>query len=175
MVRRAFLLLLASLLAAGPLLADVYRPGPGDTITADATGLHLSAPDGSAGRDLPFGTPFHVVMRTLVEIVGHEVYVAFPGECPDGPLVNVTLPGQIDLNFREDRLAGWFLGPQDEVATTGGLAIGADRASLETGGTQWRTESTLGEEFGRGGVFGLVSEDGKTVTHLWAGTACIFR
>jgi hypothetical protein len=104
MVRKAFLLF-ASLLAAGPLLADAYRPGPGDTITADATGLHLSAPDGSAGRDLPFGTPFHVVMRTLVEIVGHEVYVAFPGECPDGPLV----------------------------------------------------------------------KDGKTVTHLWAGTACIFR
>jgi hypothetical protein len=166
-------LLVAWLLAAGPLAADTYRPSPGDTITADATGLHLSAPDGSAAQNLPFGTPFHIVMRTLVEIVGHEVHVAFPGECPEGALVNVTLPGRIDLNFREDRLEGWFLGPQDDVATADGLAIGTPRAVLKD--AAWFDDSTLGEEFTLGDISGLMSEDGNSVSHLWSGTACIFR
>jgi hypothetical protein len=168
-------IVLVSLLAAQPLLAEAYWPSTSDTIRADATGLHLTAADGSAGVDLPFGTPFHVAMRTLVAIVGHEVHVAFPGECPEGPLVSVSLPGQIDLNFREDRLEGWFLAAGDAVATTGDLAVGAPRAALETAGTVWRTDSTLGLEFERDGVAGIVSEDGTTVTHLWSGVACIFR
>ena len=166
---------IASVLAAAPLLAEVYSPAPADRITADGTGLHLTDVDGAAGRDLPFGTPFHIVIHTLVGIVGHEVHVAFPVECPEGPLVTVSLPGRIDLNFREDRFDGWFIGPGDSVVTPGGLGVGSLPGALETGGLVWRPESTLGTEFERDGIGGLVSDDGKTVTHLWAGTACLFR
>jgi hypothetical protein len=156
----------ASLLAAGPLLAQGGTPAPGVTITADAGGLHLGAGKGNAGQALPFGTPFHVAMHILVAAIGHDVHVAFPQDCPEGPLVTVSLPGRIDLNFREDRLEGWFLATGDTVVAAQGLSVGTPRAALDTGATAWRGDSTLGLEFERNGVSGLISGDGATVTHL---------
>jgi hypothetical protein len=156
-----------------PAAAETYRAQPGDGIAATEAGLVLSAADGSGSLELPFGTPFHVAMPPLAVIAGHDLHVAFPEECPAGPVVSVTLPGRLDLVFQEDRLAGWFLGPDDAVATGAGLAIGTPRAAMPA--VEWYDDSTLGEEFTLGAIAGLMSEDGAAVSHLWSGIACIFR
>lgn len=158
-----------------PAAADTYWPGPTDVVTPHATGLHLTSADGTSRDGMPFGSSFHSTMHTLVAIFGHDVSVAFPQDCGEGPLVSVTIPGQIGLMFQEDRLAGWNLTDGDALRTLTGLRVGSPGAALSLEGEVTYYESGIGTEFGAGALFGLMSEDGSTVQGIWSGAACIFR
>ncbi|MGP1357593.1 hypothetical protein [Roseicyclus sp.] len=158
-----------------PTAAIAQAPSADDPIRADATGLVILAEDGKGARPLPFGTPFHETMFALIGLVGHDVHVAFPEECPAGPLVSVSLPGRIDVIFEQDRLAGWFVMDGDTVSTGDGIGVGTPRAALEDGRTTWLGDTGLGSEFERAGVYGILTEDGARVDFLWSGLACIFR
>lgn len=172
---RSVAALLTVLALAQPALADTYWPGPGDIVTPHATGLNLSSADGTSREGMPFGSPFHGTMHTLVSIFGHDVSVAFPQECGEGPLVSVHIPGQINLMYQEDRLAGWMLIDDSALRTTTGLGVGSPRAALAAEGAVDFYESGIGTEFGAGDLFGLISEDGASVQGIWSGATCIFR
>lgn len=158
-----------------PAHADSYRPGTGDIVAPDARGLALTNPDDTARDHMPFGTPFHVTMHTLVSIFGHDVSVGFPQECGEGPLVSVRIPGQIDLMFQNDLLAGWMLINDAALRTPSGLGVGSPRAALTGEGSVDFVDSGIGTEFSAGELFGLMSEDGMTLQAIWLGTTCIFR
>lgn len=160
---------------AQPAMADTYWPGPGDIVTPDATGLHLSSADGTARDGMPFGSSFHSTMHTLVAIYGHDVSVGFPQECGEGPMVSVSIPGQIDLMFQDDRLAGWMLIDDGALRTPTGLGVGSPRGALAIEGAVSFYETGIGTEFGAGDLFGLLSEGGEAVRAVWSGAACIFR
>lgn len=167
--------LLAATILSSPALADTYWPGPGDIVTPHATGLHLNSADGTSRDGLPFGTPFHTTMHTLVAIFGHEVAVGFPQECGEGPLVSAAFQGQIGLMFQEDRLAGWILIDDDALSTATGLHVGSPRSALVAEGPISYFDSGIGTEFGAGDLFGLMSEAGDAVQGIWSGATCIFR
>lgn len=172
---RIILASLAAAMISAPVLADTYWPSPDDIVTPSATGLHLSGADGTARVDLPFGSPFHSTMHTLVSIFGHDVSIGFPQECGEGPLVSVSIPGQIDLMFQDDRLAGWMLIDDSVLRTPTGLAVGSPSPALTREGAVSFYDSGIGTEFGAGDLFGLMSEDGDTVQAIWSGATCIFR
>lgn len=155
--------------------ADTYWPSPTDVVTAHATGLHVTSADGTARDGLPFGQSFSATMHTLVQIFGHDVSIGFPQECGEGPMVSAGFPGQINLMFQDDRLAGWMLIDDSTVRTTTGLSVGSPRAALAGEGPVSLYESGIGTEFGAGDLFGLLSETGATVQGVWAGATCIFR
>lgn len=160
---------------AAPAWANNHWPRPDDIVTPHATGLHLSRADGTAQTGLPFGSPFQSTMHTLVSIMGHDVSVGFPQECGEGPMVSVHIPGQIDLMFQEDHLAGWMLINDGTLRTTTGLGIGSPREALAAEGSVGFFESGIGTEFAAGDLFGLMSEDGSSVQAVWSGATCIFR
>ncbi|MBY4893155.1 hypothetical protein KUL25_10300 [Rhodobacteraceae bacterium N5(2021)] len=172
---RIVLPFLTVLALALPGRADTYWPGPGDIVTPHAGGLDLSSADGMAREGMPFGSSFHETMHTLVPIFGHDVSVAFPQECGEGPLVSVHIPGQINLMFQEDQLAGWMLIDDSALRTATGLHVGAPRMALADEGAVSCTETGIGTEFGAGDLFGLLSEDGTTIQGIWSGATCIFR
>lgn len=160
---RSVAALLTFLALACPVLADTYWPGPGDIVTPHASGLHLSSADGTARDGMPFGSSFHATMHTLVAILGHDVSVAFPQECGEGPLVSVHIPGQINLMFQADRLAGWMLIDDSSLRIGSGLGVGSPRAALAAEGAVDYFESGIGTEFGAGDLFGLIADDGESV------------
>lgn len=172
---RLTIVLLTATAVVTPTFADTYWPGPGDLVTPHATGLHLTSREGTSREGMPFGSSFHSTMHTLVAIFGHDVSVGFPQECGEGPLVSVDIPGQINLMFQEDRLAGWMLIDDSSLQTAAGLRVGSARAALVNEGTVNYFESGLGTEFSAGDLFGLLSEDGETVQGIWSGATCIFR
>lgn len=166
---------LATSTLVSPAAANGHWPGPNDTITAHATGLFHTSPDGASRVGMPFGSPFHSTMHTLVAVFGPDVTVSFPQECGAGPLVIASFPNQIDLIFQDDRLAGWFLIDDATIQTWTGLQVGSARDALETAGLVSFFESGIGTEFSAGDLFGLMDEDGSGVAAIWSGTTCIFR
>lgn len=97
-------------------------------------------------------------------------------ECGSGPLAYSSFPGGLTVHFQEGSLVGWNWNEQAaSISSAGGLAIGADRATIEAlDGYSPISESTLGEEFALGDRLGGFFEDGKLVM-LYAGTQCFFR
>ncbi|ABD56279.1 hypothetical protein [Jannaschia sp. CCS1] len=172
---RFLITLLAAATLTAPAQADTHWPGPGDIVTPHATGLHLSSADGTSREGMPFGSPFQAIMHTLVSIFGHEVSVGFPQDCGEGPMVSVDIPGQINLMFQDDRLAGWMLIDESALRTTMGLAVGSARADLAMEGAVNFFETGIGTEFSAGPLFGLLSDDSETVQGIWSGATCIFR
>ncbi|WP_341862270.1 hypothetical protein [Gymnodinialimonas sp. 57CJ19] len=166
---------LALTLINAPAMADVYWPGPGDVVTPHATGLFLNSADGTPREGMPFGSSFHATMHTLVPIYGHDVSVGFPQECGEGPMVSVSIPGQINLMFQDDRLTGWMLIDDSTLRTATGLGVGSPQEALSAEGPVSFFETGIGTEFGAGDLFGLMAEDGRTVAGIWSGATCIFR
>ena len=164
-----------TLLLAAPALADTYSPTRGDRVMISQGGLTLANPDATATATLPFGAPFHDSLRLLATVMGHDFSVYLPEECPAGPVVVVSFPGQIDLIYQQDQLAGWMLRPGSDLSTPSGIGLGTPLAGLGSFATLEIMESTLGWEFQAGSVSGLLSDREGIVEHLWSGTVCIFR
>lgn len=165
---------LATLIAL-PAQANGHWPAPGDVVAADARGLTLTNPGGAPRNDMPFGTPFHLTMHTLVSVFGHDVIVGFPQECGEGPLVSAHIPGQIDLMFQNDLLSGWILINDAALRTSSDLGVGSPAAALAREGDIEYFASGIGTEFSAEDYYGLLSEDRGSIQAIWTGTTCIFR
>ena len=162
-------------LLATPALADSYSPAPGDRVTIAQGGLGLAAADATSTAALPFGTGFHDSLRALSTVLGHDFSVYLPEDCPAGPVVIASFPGQIDLIYQQDRLAGWMLRPGATITTASGVGLGTPLAGLGGFPTLEVLDSSLGWEFQAEELSGLLSEREGIVDHLWSGTVCIFR
>lgn len=172
---RTLIPLALAISVTSPAIADTYWPNPTDIVTAHSTGLHVRSADGTTRDGLPFGAPFHSTMHTLVQILGYDVSIGFPQECGEGPLVSVGFPGQINLMFQDDRLAGWMLIDDSTLGTATGLNVGSPRAALAAEGPVSFFASGIGTEFEAGDIFGLMSENEGSVQGIWSGATCIFR
>ncbi len=155
-----------------PAAAQSYYPSPDDEVSAESSGLTIASASDGASHPLPFGTGFQDTMHMLVLIFGPEVSVAFPQECGAGPLVSATIPGQINLIFQDDRFAGWMLSNDAGLSTSTGLGVGSPTDAV---GPVAFVDYGMGQEFDAGGIFGLLTEEGRAVEAIWAGTSCIFR
>lgn len=171
------LLALSTLLAllALPAQAEGHWPGPGDVVSPAKGGLTHVGADGTARETIAFGTGFQDTMHILVAIFGHDVTIGFPQECGAGPLVSAQIPGQIDLMFQDDRLAGWMLIDDAALRMADGVGVGSPLSALEAIGPMETFDTGLGTEFVAGDLYGLLTEDGTAVEGIWTGVTCIFR
>ena len=100
-------------------------------------------------------------------------------ECGAGPLQFASWDDGLTAWFQDGVFVGWALNGAGARATTmSGLGMGTTRAELEGGPTVVEVkETTLGQEFNAGGVFGVLDGPGAgaRVETLWGGTTCNFR
>jgi hypothetical protein len=77
----------------------------------------------------------------------------------------------LTLNFQDGAFVGW-VNTDPDLPVAGGFLPGMSRLSMPPVSFQ---VTTLGTEFGRGEISGLLTEGDGAIRMLWAGTTCFFR
>lgn len=179
---RAIPLFLAGLALAacdsGSVPSPTERSGPqAAEQQVDANAVVLRSDGLNAGAEaFFFAAGQNEVQAALSRTLGEPGDSGENSECGAGPLAYADYPGGLTVHFQDGGLVGWNWDEQSPaISTWGGLAIGADRASIEAlDGYAAIEESTLGEEFALGDRLGGFFEDGA-LAMLYAGTQCFFR
>ncbi|MEO5774565.1 MAG: hypothetical protein ABIQ32_10670 [Sphingomicrobium sp.] len=158
--------MLLTLAAAAP--AASLRP-----VLVNAHGLSAPAAKPAPPLTLPFGTSR---TRTLAALGFLGLGKASSNsDCDGGALSWVVYPRGLTVYFEGGRFAGWWANAgSNGVATAKGIRPGSSRAELAKAYKIKAFESSLGEEFEAGGLFGLF--DGKQrVESLYSGRVCTAR
>jgi hypothetical protein len=77
----------------------------------------------------------------------------------------------LTLNFQNGQFVGW-VNADPELAVAGGFRAGQPRLEMPPVSFQ---VTTLGTEFSRSDISGILTEDDTRIRLLWAGTTCFFR
>lgn len=160
--------------------------GPAPAVTGKAAvaldpgGLMIVIADTGSTRMLDFGLPQAQVIEIVTTVAGAPGPVTTNSECGAGPMQFAEFPGGLTLLFQDDKLAGWSvgLGSAGKQSTMSGVGVGSTRSDLVaaySGVTV--SETSLGQEFSAGGLFGILDGPGATakIEVMWAGTSCVFR
>lgn len=152
-------------------------PAGAEAAARNAVALNL-APDGlqtvagASSRTLPFGSPAEIVLRVVEAATQTLPERSRNAACGEGPLDIATYP-QIAVYFQDGRFVGWSARGRG-LTTMSGVGIGAKRATVDATIDAPVEETSLGREFGSGGLSGTY--DAKdNVAALWAGSTCIAR
>lgn len=133
-------------------------------------------------RVLRFGEPAEAVIRTIAGIRGAAPERMRNDECGAGPLDMAAWPDGLTVTSQDGRFIGWSLNARrpasvTRAVTAAGIGVGSTRAELQAAHATTVHESTLGEEFDAGGLFGVLdgTSPGARIEVLWGGTSCNFR
>lgn len=177
---------------SAPGAVDPVDPAPEDPVPADQVedterrlalsgdGLQLVGDQTGATVTLVFGMDMAVVEDTLTPILGAPLESGLNEECGSGPQMITLWPNGMALHAADGDFIGWGARPDTESAnltTMAGIGIGSTLAELEATYTIEVFDSSIGTEFFAGEMGGLLTADtpDAEITHLWAGTTCIFR
>ena len=167
---------------APPVTTNAVAPeaaalaGPALNLAPDELTLVLQ--DGTS-RHIAFGMEKAAATQMVAASLGSPIEQSTNEECGAGPLDYAAFREGLSLYFQDGKFAGWDLDGREngKFATADGVGIGSTRKQIEASGPVKVEESTIGHEFTRGEMSGLLSSaaaDGK-VTNLWAGVTCIAR
>ena len=163
---RALLALVAAL-ALSACVSTPREPEP-PVMTLDAGGIQ---PTVSQLR-IDFGRAQDGVITTVSRLLNETPEVMEPNtECGAGPVTAVAWDDGLTLNFQNGQFVGWVNSDPD-LAVAGGFRAGQPRLSMPQVSFQ---VTTLGTEFARSDVFGILTEDDAEIRLLWAGVTCFFR
>lgn len=146
-------------------------------------GLDFISERGSA-RHLVFGTPADKAIDAVTRSYGGIAPRRGRNEeCGAGPLDMATWPDGLTVMAQDGRFVGWSLSRgtanagSDGPATMAGIGLGSTRRELEAAYAADIRETTLGQEFAAGNLFGVLDGSGPSarITALWGGTSCNFR
>lgn len=144
-------------------------------LALDGEGLRLVNPENGSTRLIPFGGPQAETVAALTGALGVPSETGTNAECPPGALDFATFGQDTTLYFQDGAFAGWFTSAGD-WSTMNGIRAGMTRAELDASGSEIElTETSLGQEFDAGGVYGIMNEDASSVQLLWAGANCFAR
>lgn len=150
-------------------------------IALDAEGLRLVNTDSGATRLLAFGATRAEAVEILTRAHGGVAGKASRNEeCGEGPVDFVAWDDGLSALFQDDRFVGWSVGSggSEGLTTMSGVGIGSTRAELLSAyGGATIEESTLGQEFNAGELYGILDGAGAAakIDAIWAGTSCVFR
>lgn len=167
LLRNPALLCAALILSACVTTAPPAEPPP-PPLTLDGQGLQ------------PFGTPLRIdfgrgqagVIDTVSRVLDERPTTVTVNEtCPAGPVVTAAWRDGLALNFQNDAFVGWT-NTDPALPAAGGLRAGQSRLSMPPVGF---SVTTLGTEFARSDVSGVLTPDDAAIRVMWAGTSCVFR
>lgn len=158
-----------------PVPADAHAPA----IALAPDGIRLVAP-GGATRPLDFGMDQAETVVILDRVHGGAGKATTNAECGAGPVDFVQWPDGLSALFQDGKFVGWSVGTggAKTLTTMNGIGIGSTRSELVAGFSGVTVqETTLGQEFDAGGLYGVLSGPGAgaTIDALWAGVSCVFR
>ncbi len=159
-----------TLLAALALAACVGTTRTPDVpvFTLDGEGIAPSV----SGLRIDFGRAQVGVIDTVSRLLDERpVAVTTNAECGAGPVTAALWEDGLTLNFLDGNFAGWT-NSDPTLPVAGGFAAGQARLDMPQVSFQ---VTTLGTEFNRGQIFGLLDETETQVDLLWAGVTCFFR
>jgi len=155
----------------------------GVTLALSGEGLDFVTERGSV-RHLVFGTPAAQTVDAVSKTYsGMDPQRGHNAECGAGPLDMATWKDGLSVMLQGGRFVGWSVSPREaeigdsSLTTIAGIGIGSTRRELEAAYTALVRETTLGQEFAAGDVFGVLDGAGPSarIIALWAGESCNFR
>jgi len=160
---------LIALVAATALSACVGTREPEvPPFTLDGRGIEPTV----SGLRIDFGRAQIGVIDTVSRLLDEEpAQVITQTECGAGPVTAAQWEDGLTLNFQDGTFVGWTTSDPD-LPVTNGFRPGQRRVEMPQVSFQ---VTTLGDEFARGAVAGLLDPTGETVALLWSGTTCFFR
>ncbi|MBF9060766.1 hypothetical protein HKCCSP123_16415 [Rhodobacterales bacterium HKCCSP123] len=161
---------LIALAASALLAACVSTPSEPEqpALTLDSRGIQ---PTISRLR-IDFGRAQVGVVDTVTRLLGEgPVQVSTNAECGAGPVTAAAWADGLTLNFQNGDFVGW-VNTDPDLPTGGGIRPGQPRLELPQVSF---SITSLGTEFSRSEVYGLLTENDEAVRIVWAGTTCFFR
>ena len=164
---------LGGLLAALVLAGCVNGVGAGNDrpsgVVVTSGGL---VPVGSILR-IDFGRAQLGVIEAVSKLQGAQPeQVSTIEECGAGPVTAARWTNGMTLNFQNEVFLGWTVqAPFAGTSSSDGLRIGTTIADLGVPLEQ----TSLGREFLKDDIWGLIHEDETQVGLLWSGLTCFFR
>jgi hypothetical protein len=161
---------LISLLFVVSLSACVSTPRTPDqpVFTLDGNGI---APTVS-GLRIDFGRAQVGVIDTVSRLLGEDPSsIGTNSECGAGPITSAQWDDGLTLNFMDGNFVGWT-SSDPSLPAAGGVQAGQPRLEMPPVSFQ---VTSLGSEFVRGEVFGILDETETEIALVYAGTTCFFR
>jgi hypothetical protein len=158
---------LAAVLALSACVTTPREPEP-PVLTLDAQGI---SPTVSQLR-IDFGRAQAGVIDTVSRLLDEGPNaITTTAECGAGPVTAAAWDDGLTLNFQNGQFVGWVNADPD-LAVAGGFRAGQPRLEMPPVSFQ---VTTLGTEFSRSDISGILTEDDTRIRLLWAGTTCFFR
>jgi hypothetical protein len=158
---------LAAVLALSACVTTPREPEP-PVLTLDAQGI---SPTVSQLR-IDFGRAQAGVIDTVSRLLDEGPNaITTTAECGAGPVTAAAWDDGLTLNFQNGQFVGW-VNADPELAVAGGFRAGQPRLEMPPVSFQ---VTTLGTEFSRSDISGILTEDDTRIRLLWAGTTCFFR
>ncbi|MHA7886166.1 hypothetical protein [Roseicyclus sp.] len=166
-MRLPALIALAGSLALAACVTTPSEPEP-PVLTLDARGIQ---PTVSRLR-IDFGRAQVGVIDTVTRLLGEgPMQITTNTECGAGPITAASWEDGLTLNFQDGNFVGW-VNSDPGLPAGGGILPGQSRLALPQGNF---SITSLGTEFSRTEVYGLLTENDEAVRIVWAGTTCFFR
>jgi len=164
---RAIVSVCALVLVSACVSTTPSEPAP-PVLTLDAQGIQHTA----SQTRLDFGRDQAGVIDSISRVFNESpASVTTTAECGAGPVTAAAFADGLTLNFQDNRFVGW-VNSDPSLAVAGGFRAGQPRVGMPQVSFQI---TTLGSEFSRSDVSGILTEDDESVRLLWAGTTCFFR
>ncbi len=167
MFLRASLMLAAALMMAGCVSTpnDVDAP---PILTLDSRGMV----EGSTGLRVDFGRARQGTVAAVSRILGESpVEISQNPECGAGPMTFARFEDGLTLNFMNGSFVGWTTS-DPFLPVVDGYRPGQPRNQMAGASFQ---VTTLGTEFSRTDIYGIMNDETDTIELIWAGTTCFFR
>ena len=134
--------------------------------------MRISASEPLSGLRIDFGRAQAGVVLSVSRLLDEDpIAITEQAECGAGPITAVRWESGLTLNFFEGAFRGW-VSSDPELPADGGFRPGMMRVELPAVSFQL---TSLGDEFSRGQIGGLLDESATVVELLWSGTTCFFR
>lgn len=154
-------------LALAACVTTPSEPAP-PAMTLDARGIQPTI----SGLRIDFGRAQIGVVETVSRLLDERPEsIVTNSECGAGPITSARWEDGLTLNFQDGSFVGWTNSDPD-LGVAGGFR--ADQLRIEMPQTSFQV-TTLGTEFNRSDIFGILDETDTRIRLLWAGTTCFFR
>ena len=161
------ILALFAVLAMAACVSTTREPDV-PVMTLDSGGI---APTVS-GLRIDFGRAQTGVVETVSRLLGDQpAAITTNPECGAGPVTSAVWEDGLTLNFMSGSFVGWT-SEDRSLPVAGGFRAGQPRIEMPPVSFQ---VTSLGSEFARGDVFGILDETETTVDIMFAGVTCFFR
>lgn len=163
---RALIALLA-VLGLSACISPTPREPEIPVLTLDGNGLQ---PSTSALR-VDFGRAQTGVIDTVSRLLDERpAQISTNTQCRAGPVTSAQWANGLTLTFMDGNFLGWNTS-DPALPVAGGFRPGQLRTEMPQISFQ---VTSLGTEFNRAGVFGLMDSTGNEVRVLWTGLTCFF-